>query len=93
MTVEAIKKLFRGETLSVTGKLHSTEHDRDFDVQDAKLQILKEQGKPNEPCKYRLSINGQNIIDWFKQKYQKIKQAVRPHIRPIQRSKGIKRSG
>lgn len=76
LTVEAIKKLFRGETLSVTGKLHSTEHNRSFEVQDAKLQILKEQGELNVPDKYRLSINGQNILDWFKQKYQELKRSA-----------------
>lgn len=30
----------------------------------------------------RLYINGQNILDWFKQKYQEVKQTIRPHIRP-----------
>lgn len=39
----------------VTGKLHSPEYDRDFSVQDAKSQLLKEQDNPN---KFRLSLNG-----------------------------------
>ncbi len=70
LTVEAIKKLFNGEAVSVSGKLHSPEHDRDFSVQDAKLQLFKEQGSPD---KFRLSLNGQNILDWFKQRYQELK--------------------
>jgi hypothetical protein len=81
LTVEATKTLFRGETVSYTGKLHSPEHDRDFEVQDAKLQILKESGEPNEPNKYRLSLNGQNIIYWFREQFQKLRQVFRPSIR------------
>lgn len=79
LTVETIKKLFNGEIVPVTGKLHSPEHDQDFNVQDAKLQLFKEQDNPN---KFRLSLNGQNILDWFRQKYQEVKQAIRPHIKP-----------
>ncbi|MDR1631804.1 MAG: hypothetical protein LBR97_02810 [Dysgonamonadaceae bacterium] len=62
-----------------SGKLHSPEHDRHFDVQDGKLQLYKEKDNP----KLHLSINGQNIADWFKQKYQELKQSLRPHIKPL----------
>ena len=93
LTIDAIKRLFNGESISVTGKLHSPEHDQDFSVQDAKLQLFREQDNPD---KFRLSINGQNIIDWFKQKYQEMKQVIRPHIKPpakpeLNKSKGFKR--
>lgn len=93
LTIEAIKKLFNGEIVPITGKLHSPEHDHDFNVQDAKLQLFKEQDNPN---KFRLSLNGQNILDWFKQKYQELKQTIRPHIKPptkpeIGENKGFKR--
>jgi hypothetical protein len=93
LTVEAIKMLFNGEAVTVTGKLHSPEHDRDFSVQDAKLQLFKERDNLD---KFRLSLNGQNILDWFKQKYQELKQAIRPHIKPppkseIGKNKGLKR--
>jgi hypothetical protein len=80
LTIENIRKLFNGEAVSITGKLHSPEHDRDYSVQDAKLQLFKEQGNPD---KFRLSLNGQNILSWFKQKYQEVKQTIRPHIKPI----------
>jgi hypothetical protein len=83
LTVEAIKKLFNGEIVPITGKLRSPEHDQDFNVQDAKLQLFREQGNPD---KFRLSLNGQNILDWFKQKYQELKQAIRPHIKPTMKS-------
>jgi hypothetical protein len=69
------------------------EHDHDFNVQDAKLQLSKERDNPD---KFRLSLNGQNILGWFMQKYQELKQVAKPHIRPIMKpdmnkGKGIKR--
>ena len=92
LAVDAIKQLFSGESVSVNGMLHSPEHNQDFKVQDAKLQIFKEQDNSD---KLLLKLNGQNIIDWFNQKYQEVKQVVRPHIRPavkpeINKGKGFK---
>ena len=92
LAVDAIKQLFSGESVSVNGMLHSPEHNQDFKVQDAKLQIFKEQDNSD---KLLLKLNGKNIIDWFNQKYQEVKQVVRPHIRPavkpeINKGKGFK---
>lgn len=93
LAVDTIKQLFKGEEVTVNGNLHSPEHDRSFNVQDAKLQIFSERDNPD---KLKLSINDQNIIDWFRQKYQELKAAARPHIKPpakpeINQGKGIKR--
>lgn len=92
LTIDDIKHLFKGETVTITGKLHSPEHNQSFSVQDASLQLFKESKDSN---RLKLSINGQNILDWFKQKYQKLKQTVRPHIKPlikpeISKNKGVK---
>lgn len=90
LAVEAIRKLFYGEAVVVNGKLHSPEHDRSFEVQDARLQLFKEQDNPD---KFRLSLNGQNIIEWFRQKFQEVKRTTRPHIKPPEpgKSKGFRR--
>lgn len=77
--IETIKKLFNGEAVPYTGRLRSPEHDQDFEVQDAKLQLFAER---DNPSKLYLSLNGQNILDWFRQKYQEVKQMVRPHTKP-----------
>jgi len=79
LTIESIKQLFKGEAVSITGKLYSPEHNQLFNVQDAKLQLFKE-SKDSERLK--LSINGQNIIEWFKEQFANIKQAVKPYIKP-----------
>lgn len=42
LTIDAIKKLFNGEIVPVTGKLHYPEHNQDFIIQDARLQLFRE---------------------------------------------------
>ncbi|NLX65567.1 MAG: mobilization protein BmpH [Bacteroidales bacterium] len=79
LAVENIKELFTGKEVTITGKLHSSEHEKYFDVQDAKLQLYKEKKNPD---KLHLSLNGQNIIDWFKEQFNKVKQTIKPHISP-----------
>lgn len=80
LAIDTIKHLFNGEAISISGKLHSPEHNQSFSVQNAKLQMFKDRDNPD---KLKLSINGKNIIDWFSLKYQEMKQVVRPHIKPI----------
>lgn len=87
LAVDAIKRLFKGEEIMVTGTLHSSEHSRSFKVQNIKLQLLKDKDNPN---KLKLLINGKYIIDWFKQKYQELKQSVRTIQQP-EKNKGVRR--
>lgn len=92
LTIDTIKQLFNGEAVTVAGKLHSPEHDQSFGVQDAKLQLFKEN---KDSARLKLSINGTNIIDWFKQKYLEVKQITtyykKTNIKPEEgKSKGIK---
>ena len=87
LAVDAVKRLFSGESLSVTGTLYSLEHNHSFEVQNVKLQLLKDKANPN---KLKLFINSKNIIDWFKQKYQELKQSVRTIQKP-EKNKGVKR--
>jgi hypothetical protein len=82
LAVDTIKEIFTGKAVSYSGKLHSQEHDRYFNVQDAKLQLYKEHDKPD---KLHLSLNGQNIFDWFKEQFKKVNQTIRrPIIQPKQ---------
>jgi hypothetical protein len=97
LAVDAIRRLFSGETLAVAGKLRSPEHDRDFDVKDAKLQLSRDRSEPSasnaphdpnapaNPNRLRLTLNGQNILDWFREQFEKLQQVVRPYMRqPVQ---------
>lgn len=87
LTIDATKRFFSGESLSVTGKLHSPEHNQYFEAKDAKLQLFKDRDNPD---KLKLSINGKNILDWFRQKFQELSQSVRITQKP-EKGKGIRR--
>lgn len=76
--IEYIKVLFEGRSLIAKSySFFSPEHNRKFKAVDVKLKVEKE---PDNPDKLRLNLNGQNILDWFKQKYQETKQIIRPNI-------------
>jgi hypothetical protein len=74
-TIEAVRELFKGITLSIaSGKLYSSEHKQYFEVKEAKVKIEKE---PDDPNKLRLSINGMNVLEWFRQKYREVQQRIK----------------
>ena len=79
LAIDTIKQLFKGEPLSFTGKLHSPEHNHAFSVQDVKLQLFKES---KDSDRLKLSINGKNILDWFREQFGKLSQTIKPHIKP-----------
>ncbi|KAA6323342.1 hypothetical protein EZS27_027212, partial [termite gut metagenome] len=74
-TIDAVKQLLRGITLSInSGKLYSFEHKQYFEAKEATIKIDHE---PDNPNKLRLNINGTNIIDWFKLKYKELQQRIK----------------
>lgn len=74
LTIDDTQRLSAGETVLFTGELHTEEHQNDFEVQDAKLQVLKDRDVFD---KLHLRINGKDIQEWFKEKLQELKQAVK----------------
>lgn len=68
LAVDTIKQLFKGGAITVSGELHSSEHNQAFSVQDAKLEVLKERSEPNRtnqtstvyPSMGRISLTGLN---------------------------------
>ncbi|MDR0681909.1 MAG: plasmid recombination protein, partial [Dysgonamonadaceae bacterium] len=65
LTFDSIRSLLFGKTLSSkSAKFYSPEHKQHFEAKDVQLKIEKE---PDTPGKLRLSLNGQNILEWFKQ--------------------------
>ena len=86
-----IKKchVLRGKTLtSKSFSFFSPEHNRKFTAEDAKLKIEKESENPN---KYRLNLNGMNILEWFSQKYREVQDKMVIKInQDHQKGKGVK---
>jgi hypothetical protein len=58
---------------TVNDKLYSPEHKQHFEAKNLKVQIEKE---PDNPNKLRLNLNGMNILEWFREKYQEMRQAI-----------------
>jgi hypothetical protein len=71
--LDAIRSLLKGVILTVNDKLYSPEHKQHFEAKDLKAQIEKESDNPN---KLRLNLNGMNILEWFREKFQEIRQAI-----------------
>lgn len=55
-------------------------------LQEEKQEIyekVRDMYDRKDEAREKLSINGQNIINWFKQKFQEVKQSVRLLIKPM----------
>jgi hypothetical protein len=89
LAVESIKALFAGKTLTAKSfSFFSPEHNQKFTAEDVKLKIEKEPDNPNKLC---LNLNGINILEWFKDKFQEVQQKFNTGRKPeMNKSKGIK---
>lgn len=76
LATDTTKQIFKGDPVTITGNLHSPEHDRDFEVDDAQLKLVK---VSDDAYKLRLKLNGQNISNWFKEQFSKLRQVIRPN--------------
>lgn len=75
LAFESIKALLSGKTLtSSLFKFYSPEHKQHFEAKDIRLKIEKE---PDNTQKLRLNLNGENILDWLKEKYLNFQQTVK----------------
>jgi Plasmid recombination enzyme. len=86
--IEYIKMLFEGRNLTAKSySFFSPEHNRKFEATDIRLKVEKE---PDNPDRLRLNLNGTDILDWFREKFQELKQSVRTIQKP-EKGKGIRR--
>ena len=67
-------------------KNSSPEHNQKFTAVDVNLKIEKE---PDDQNKLRLNLNGMDILEWFKEKYQKVQQKTEVNTKQPQRNKGF----
>lgn len=87
-TPEQTDQLFMFKPLEHSGNLYSEEHTRNISVTNAIAQIRIEQNEKGKH--FALHINGKNILDWFKEQFEKIQQLIRPTIQPHRKGKGLK---
>ncbi len=65
IALNSIKALFEGKTLTAQSfSFFSPEHNRKFTAENVKLKMEKDENK------FRLNINGKDILEWFREKYQ-----------------------
>jgi hypothetical protein len=85
LAVESIRALFAGKTLTANSfSFFSPEHKQKFTAEYVKLKIDNE---PDNLNKLRLNLNGMNILEWFRQRFQEVKFGKKSKI---SKSKGIK---
>jgi hypothetical protein len=77
--------LFEGRSLTAKSfSFFSPEHNQKFKAEDVKLKIEKE---PDNQSKLCLNLNGMNILDWFRQKYQELQIRNSPKVKESNRLK------
>lgn len=75
--IEYIKMLFEGRNLTAKSySFFSPEHNRKFEATGIKLKIEKEANNPN---KLKLTLNGTNILEWFRIKYKELQESIKPN--------------
>lgn len=93
LAVNSIRALLEGRNLTAkTFSFFSPEHKQKFTAENVKLKMEKE---PDNSDKLRLNLNGMNILDWFREQYQRMKQTTshytRLNIKPeVGKNKGFK---
>lgn len=84
---DMIRRLFNREEVVGSGELYSSEHSKKFKVEGAAMKLEQD---PQNPSKIRLTINGTDIFDWFKQKQQELLKSIGINIEQRQ-GKGLKK--
>lgn len=84
------KDLINMKPVRFSGELYSSEHSQRFKANDAEIRFDRGTEKSNG---FRMLINGTNLTQWFRQKYDEFREAL--GIKPKQKqevgkSKGIK---
>lgn len=82
-----INNLFTGKGVSYTGKLYSPEHKQDFDAENVKITIAKNQ-KDNKPF---LALGDMYYTNWFKEQKQKMYEKMGIKINEPKNQQGQKR--
>lgn len=65
--------LIHGSPIRFTGSLYSKEYSRHFETEDS---IVRVKQLPEHKNKFHLCIDGISAIEWFREKYQELRQAL-----------------
>lgn len=73
LTEDTAVKLVNFYPVQFSGKLYSKEHNRFFETENSTISVEQ---LPQHNGKFCLCINGISILDWFKEKFQELKQLL-----------------
>ena len=79
--------LVKGKPLEYAGELYSEEHGRKFTTEKAGFQVVKD---PTDGTRLVLAIDRKPIAEWFKEKFEKLRQNIRRPIQPQKKGRGMK---
>ncbi|MGL5980911.1 MAG: MobV family relaxase [Phocaeicola sp.] len=82
-----IRELLNKGSIIFKGKLYSDEYKCNFETPNA---LVKMESDPKEPNKYSLSIDGVDILKWFRQKFLEFGASIRKNNPSKERNKGLK---
>ena len=87
-TKEMIESLLtKKEAIRCNGKIYSEEHKQRFEIKNDVFKIGK---NPIDDSKLVLTINRQQIGEWFKEQMEKLRQGLRNTTEEPRKSKGFK---
>lgn len=87
---EQAKDLINMKPVIFSGELYSNEHYQRFRADGVEARLEK---RVDSSGSFRLLIDQVNIVQWFREKYQRAKQAMRPQIKPTLKSNEDKPKG
>lgn len=76
------QKLLYFKPVTFSGRMYSEEHAKRFETNHSTAKV---EPSPNETGKFRLTVDGAEIKEWFRQKYRELKQSldIKPKQQPI----------
>lgn len=83
---EMVKQLFSGKVVIFSGKLHSPEYKQDFEAENVKISIAKNQ--KNKPF---LALEGMEYGSWFKEQKKKFLESLGIKVNENKKQMGMKR--
>ena len=87
-TKEMIESLLtKKEAIRCNGKIYSEEHKQRFEIKNDVFKIGK---NPIDDSKLVLTINRQQIGEWFKEQMEKLRQGLRNTTEEPRKSRGFK---
>lgn len=84
---DMVRRLFNREEVKSSGELYSSEHSKRFRLDNGSLKLEQEKEKPEN---IRLTVNGMDIFDWFRQKQKEFLHSIGIRPQDPRQNKGIK---